>query len=210
MKVVAMTHYNWISMSDEEEASLLDKVNDATVSKIFKQGRSNFAFAELPFYKNFKLLRVTAYTTIPPVSMRFLLGGSAPDWKIVKMNGTNEPIFEHNAEAGLVLNKDTVVDYVTFVMGEVHSEEGSLRVVEEVDDDTFSSTPTPEERRTVTHLIRKAKVEENADGFTVDATMLYGDSVYWAKIAVKKDGMIEIVEDDKKAENMPIRPIYLE
>ena len=95
------------------------------------------------------------------------------------------------------------------VISEMDSDD-AVDILEEVDDDTFSSTPTPEERRTVTHLIRKAKVEETADGFTVDATMLYGDSVYWAKIAVKKDGMIEIVEDDKKAENMPIRPIYLE
>lgn len=205
-----MAHYNWTSVKENEEEVLIEKVNDATVSKVFTAGRAHLSFTELPFYKNFKLLQATAYTTIPPVTMRFLLGGEAPNWKVVKMDGTNAPIFEHNVEAGLVLNEETVVPYVTFVMGEVQSEEGSLRVVEEVDEDTFSSTPTPEERKTVTRLIRKAKVTVVDGGYDVEATMLYGDGVYHARIHVKNDGTIDIVEDEKMAENMPIRPIFLE
>ena len=205
-----MAHYNWTTVSGDYETAMIEKVNDSTTSKIFKAGRTNLATAELPFYKNFKLLQATAYTTIPPVTMRFLIGGEAPDWKVVKMDGTNEPIFKNNQEAGLVLTKETVVPYVRFVMGEIQSEEGSLRLVEEVDDETFTSTPTPEERKTVTRLIRKAQVTETPDGFDVEATMLYGDAVFRAQISVGKDGAVDIVKDEKVAENMPIRPIFLE
>ena len=40
--------------------------------------------------------------------------------------------------------------------------------------------------------------------------MLYGDSVYRADLEVKKDGFIEIKEEELLAEGLPIRPIFLE
>lgn len=40
--------------------------------------------------------------------------------------------------------------------------------------------------------------------------MLYGDSVFRADLDVKNDGYIEIMGEEKLAEGMPIRPIFLE
>ena len=202
--------YHWAAVSPAEEASLVEKLNAATTTKILKEGRTHVSLAEAPFYTRMKLARATTYTTMPPVTMHFLVGGAAPDWTVVRMNGTKDPIFKTNADAGLVLNKDTVVAYLAFVLGEIQSEEGALRLVEQVDDETFTKTPTPEERKTVTHLIRPAKVAETADGFAVDAVVLYGDAVFNIELAVKKDGTFDIVKEEKLAENMPVRPIILE
>jgi len=202
--------YHWVAVSPAEEPSLVEKLNAATSTKILKEGRTHVSLAETPFYTNMRLARATTYATMPPVTMHFLVGGAAPDWTVVRMNGTKDPVFKTNAAAGLVLNKDTVVAYLTFVLGEIQSEEGTLRLVEQVDDDTFSKTPTPEERKTVTHLIRPAKVAETADGFTVDAIVLYGDAVFYTALADKKDCTFDIVKDEKLAENLPIRPVILE
>lgn len=205
-----MANYHWTAVPAKDEDVLIEKLNNATSSKILTKGRTHVSITDVPFYKNFKLAQATTYSTIPPVSMRFLIGGDFSDLTVVRMNGTNEPIFENNVNAGLVLNTDTVVPYVTFVMESVQSEEGCLRLVEAVDDDTFTQTPTPEERKKVTRLIRPAKVAETDDGFVVDAIMLYGDAVFRTEIAVKKDGYIDIVNDEKLAEGLPIRPIFLE
>ena len=205
-----MAQYNWIDVPDSDVQSLLEKINDQSTLKLFSEDRSHVEAADLPFYRNFKLVQATTYSSIPPVTMQYLVGGSAPDWDVVKLNGTRDPVFENNPRAGLVLNADTVVAYATFVLGAVQTEQGSLRLVEKVDEDTFTNTPPPEQRKTVTHLIRKAEVKETADGFTLDVIMLYGDSVYRAELDVKKDGYIEITKEETLAEGMPIRPIFLE
>ncbi len=205
-----MAQYNWIDVQDENVPSLIEKINEQSTLKLFSEDRSHVEMAELPFYKNFKLVQATTFSSIPPVTMQYLVAGSAPNWDVIKLNGTRDPIFENNARAGLVLNAETVVAYATFVLGAVQTEQGSLRLVEKVDDETFTNTPTPEQRKTVTRLIRPAKVEETADGFKLDVIMLYGDSVYRAELDVKKDGFIEITKEETLAEGMPIRPIFLE
>lgn len=145
-----MAQYNWIDVQDENVPSLIEKINEQSSLKLFSEDRSHVEMAELPFYKNFKLVQATTFSSIPPVTMQYLVAGSAPNWDVVKLNGTRDPIFENNARAGLVLNAETVVPYATFVLGAVQTEQGSLRLVEKVDDETFTNTPTPEQRKTVT------------------------------------------------------------
>ena len=129
---------------------------------------------------------------------------------VIKMDGTSKPIFVHNKDASLVLNEETVVPYATFVLDAVQTDQGTLRLVEHVDEDTFTDTPTPQQRKEVTHLTRPAKVTKTDDGFKLDVIMLYGDSVFRADLDVKNDGYIEIVGEEKLAEGMPVRPIFLE
>lgn len=205
-----MPQYNWNEVPDTDVEVLIKKVNALSSFEMFAPGRSRFVIADLPFYSNFKLLQATTFSSIPPVTMRYLIAGQGADAEVIKMDGTREPIFENNARAGLVLNAQTVVPYATFVLDAVQTEEGTLRLVEKVDEDTFSSTPTPQQRKDVTHMIRPAKVEETAEGFNLDVIMLYGDSVYRADLEVKKDGFIEIKEEELLAEGLPIRPIFLE
>lgn len=205
-----MPQYNWNEVSDADVEVLIKKVNALSSFEMFTPGRSRFVVADLPFYSNFKLLQATTFSSIPPVTMQYLIAGQGADAEVIKMDGTREPIFENNPKAGLILNAQTVVAYATFVLDAVQTEEGTLRLVEKVDEDTFSNTPTPQQRKDVTHMIRPAKVTETADGFSLDVIMLYGDSIYRADLEVRKDGFIEIKDEELLAEGLPIRPIFLE
>ncbi len=205
-----MPQYNWNEIPDDQIEVLIKKINALSTFSMFTPGRSHLTIAELPFYSEFKLLQATTFSSIPPVTMEYLIKGEGENAEVIKMDGTRDPIFENNAKGGLILNKDTVVAYAAFVLDAVQTEHGSLRLVEKVDEDTFTDTPTPQQRKDVTHMIRPAKVTETADGFALDAIMLYGDSVYRADIDVKKDGFIEIKDEQLLAEGLPIRPIFLE
>ncbi|MCQ2914935.1 MAG: hypothetical protein MJ247_07065 [Alphaproteobacteria bacterium] len=200
-----MPTYNWVDV--EKEDALIEKINALSTFAIFKAGKTHLQTAELPFYKNFKFLKATTFSTIPPVTMTYLLANNGD---VIKMDGTREPIFENNPKAGLVLNESTVVAYATFVLDAVQTDQGSLRLVEHVDEETFTDRPTPQQRKDVTHAIRPAKVEKTADGFKLDAIMLYGDTVFRADIVVRNDGFIEILGEEKLLEGLPIRPIFLE
>lgn len=205
-----MPQYNWNEIPDDQIEVLIKKINALSTFDMFTPGRSHLTIAELPFYSEFKLLQATTFSSIPPVTMEYLIKGEGENAEVIKMDGTREPIFENNPKGGLILNKDTVVAYAAFVLDAVQTEQGSLRLVEKVDEDTFTDTPTPQQRKDVTHMIRPAKVTETDDGFALDAIMLYGDSVYRADIDVKKDGFIEIKDEQLLAEGLPIRPIFLE
>lgn len=205
-----MPQYNWNEIPDDQIEVLIKKINALSTFDMFTPGRSHLTIAELPFYSEFKLLQATTFSSIPPVTMEYLIKGEGENAEVIKMDGTRDPIFENNAKGGLILNKDTVVAYAAFVLDAVQTEQGSLRLVEKVDEDTFTDTPTPQQRKDVTHMIRPAKVTETGDGFALDAIMLYGDSVYRADIDVKKDGFIEIKDEQLLAEGLPIRPIFLE
>ncbi len=205
-----MPQYNWNEIPDDQIEVLIKKINALSTFDMFTPGRSHLTIAELPFYSEFKLLQATTFSSIPPVTMEYLIKGEGENAEVIKMDGTREPIFENNPKGGLILNKDTVVAYAAFVLDAVQTEQGSLRLVEKVDEDTFTDTPTPQQRKDVTHMIRPAKVTETGDGFALDAIMLYGDSVYRADIDVKKDGFIEIKDEQLLAEGLPIRPIFLE
>jgi len=205
-----MPQYDWNEISDSDTEILIKKINALSSFDMFTPGRSHLTIADLPFYSNFKLLQATTFSSIPPVTMQYLIAGRGADAEVIKMDGTREPIFENNPKGGLILNAQTVVAYATFVLGAVQTEEGSLRLVEKVDEDTFSNTPTPQQRKDVTHMIRPAKVTETAAGFNLDVIMLYGDSVYRADLEIRKDGFIEIKDEELLAEGLPIRPIFLE
>lgn len=205
-----MPQYNWNEIPDDQIEVLIKKINALSTFDMFTPGRSHLTIAELPFYSEFKLLQATTFSSIPPVTMEYLIKGEGENAEVIKMDGTRDPIFENNPKGGLILNKDTVVAYAAFVLDAVQTEQGSLRLVEKVDEDTFTDTPTPQQRKDVTHMIRPAKVTETGDGFALDAIMLYGDSVYRADIDVKKDGFIEIKDEQLLAEGLPIRPIFLE
>lgn len=205
-----MPQYDWKDVPGSATEILIKKINEKSSFDIFSADRSHLTVADLPFYKNFKLLQATTFSSIPPVTMQYLISGTAPDFKVIKMDGTRDPIFENNAEGGLVLNAQTVVPYAAFVLDAVQTDQGTLRLVEKVDENTFSDTPTPQQRKEVTHMIRPAKVKETDDGFELDVIMLYGDSVYRADLEVRKDGFIEIKQEELLAEGLPIRQIFLE
>lgn len=205
-----MPQYDWKDVPESATDILIKKINEKSSFDIFSADRSHLTVADLPFYKNFKLLQATTFSSIPPVTMQYLISGTAPDFKVIKMNGTRDPIFENNAEGGLVLDAKTVVPYAAFVLDAVQTDQGTLRLVEKVDENTFSDTPTPQQRKEVTHMIRPAKVKETDDGFELDVIMLYGDSVYRADLEVKKDGFIEIKQEELLAEGLPVRQIFLE
>ena len=202
--------FNWRDVTAEDEKSLLEKINALSATAWFDAHNSSLETADLCFYANFKLLQATSFSSIPPLTMRYLVGGNAPDWTVVKLDGSNKPIFENNPKAGLILNEKTIILYARFVLDSVLSEDGSMRLTETVDEDVFTRDPTPEQREELTRFVRPAKIIKTEVGFDIDCIILYGDKVYRADVSVLNNGYLEIKNEDLLAENMPIYPIILE
>ena len=207
---IKMCEYNWQDVDDKDIESLIEKINALITVAMFDAGNSALEIADLCFYKNFRLLKATTFDSRPPIAMRYLIGRKNPDWTVVKLDGSNKIIFNNNKNAGLILNENTVVEYARFVLGAVWAEDGNLRLIEAVDENTFTNEPTADELEEITRLVRPAIVNKTGDGFDLDVILLYGADIYQADVSVLSDGFLEIKDEELLAEDMPIRPILLE
>ena len=93
-----MPHYNWNEVPETETEALVNKINALSTYNLFNADRTHLQIADLPFYTNFRLLQATTFSTIPPVTMEYLL---TKNGDVIKMDGTREPIFEHNKDHDL-------------------------------------------------------------------------------------------------------------
>ena len=184
----------------------LDALNALCAVPIFTEGRTHVDTLPLPFYKDVELIRAQSFSTIPPVTLEFL---STPTG-LLKLDGTREPVYEASRRGTLLINEQTLVPYLTFIMGAVQTEEGSLRVVEHFTDELFTGAPTAAARKTLQRLIRPAQLTRTGDKWAVDAIVLYGAAVYQTQLEVLPDGEVNIIDEQLLADNLPIRPIFLE
>lgn len=190
-----------------DDKTVIDKINSKRQFALFDPERSRLEYEELPFYRHFTLVRATAFSTIPPVTMEYLL---SDEGEIIAMDGTRNPIIENNDKGGLVLDSDTVVAYAGFVLGATQTEDGPLRLTEVFSEDLFTDVPTDEQRRLLRSLVRKVIVKEKGKTFILDAIILFGNAVYRADVEVKPNGQMEITGEEKLASGLPTRPIFLE
>lgn len=136
----------------------------------------------------------------PPIAI--LVGQSPPIHNLNKLLGEKRQI-----------NAETALDYLQFFCEFVHASEGAFFVLETTDDLRWSSDhPVNESRRKLVAEavlpIQKAVADEanKQEGFRFVATVLYGGDLFLAAFVVRRDGMVEMVEDQILLARLPVRP----
>lgn len=195
------------NMTKDQESLLIERMNAQSSFAMFTSDRTSLEIESLCFYKHFRLLKATAFNTIPHVTMHYLIDENN---QIVKMDGTRDPILEHNAQGGLILNEKTVVSYAKFILDAVQTDQGTLRLTETFDNEILTGQPTKKQLNTIRKNIFPAKVTTTNEGFLLNATVLYGDAIYNAEIIVKNDGNVQFNSEVLIANGLPIRQIFLE
>lgn len=195
------------NMTKGQKRLLIERMNAQSSFALFNPDRTSIEIEPLCFYKHFRLLKATAFNTIPPVTIHYLIDEND---HVVKMDGTRDPILEHNAQGGLTLNEKTVVSYAKFILDAVQTDQGTIRLIETFDEEIFTSQPTKEQDEIIRKNILPAKVTMTDDGFLLNATVLYGDAIYNADIFVRNDGYVQFNSEVLIASGLPTRQIFLE
>jgi hypothetical protein len=202
-----MATEKWKDFEKEEFKDILVKINDLHPVELYDEETSRIQYRKLPFYKDRVLVQATEFAAHPPMKMRFLQ--STEDKTLEKIDGSREGLFDINSKSKMRITKRNVVKYAKFFMSSVMTEEGSFRIVENMEEIEFSDEPTDEQIKILENNVDFAKVEEKQDGFCVKCVMLYSDAVYKADLLVESNGGIEIEEEDVVASGMPTRQIFL-
>jgi len=189
-------------LEPDEVASLIDIYNPLFEGSIFDPLETTIMAQNLSFYPGFRYLDIGDYTCVPSMH-RYCIDG--PDTHVV-LDWSNEPIYRLNQEAPIVLNEETVCEYVRFFFKHVRGKNGRFLVVENVDDIRWRDTPPPAARKTIGEMIIPVQIYEMRDDGTFDLkiSVMFKDSLFECDAEVKPDGLITLSNEKLLVEDMPV------
>ncbi|WP_286856333.1 hypothetical protein [Proteiniphilum sp. UBA5431] len=197
-----------IEISYELKNALIPLLNSKQSFELFDANKTCLHTTVLSFFRYYDLISARTFSTIPPVTMEYLWNRN--NNHIIKLDGTCDCIFDNLEKLGLNLNDNNFSDYLTFVLENVQSEQGTLRLVQSIDDVEYSQNPTKEEIKFLERNIKPIEVELKDETCRVQCHILYGDTLYRAEINVSDDGTFEFVSEECLRAGLPVRQIFLE
>lgn len=195
---------NWNSVTGDELEGFLDQVNPIDNKFKVNKETTTVSWRQLPFYERVVLVRVKDQAWTPKNLFVYYL---TIDGNLYRLNGTSPPIHEVNALAPIQVNDDNVLDYLRFFCFFVRGEEGPFLITESIDDPDLPQNMDEQTKSVVGGTAREATYEgKNEQGFFLcDGVVFYSNALFIAKFAVQPTGMIEMLDDEPIAIDLPAK-----
>ncbi len=195
---------NWNAVEGEELAGFLEQINPIDGKYHVKADSTKVEWRMLPFYDQVALIRVKDPNwTNPKLNIYYL----TDQGNLFRLNGTSPPIHEVNAKAPIKVNEENVLEYLRFFCFFVRGEEGPFYVAESMEDPNMPTEMDETTRSVIEGTIRPATFEGvNEQGhYLCDAVVFYSNALFIANFAVQPTGMIEMLDDEPIAADLPVR-----
>jgi len=195
---------NWNPVLGEELAGFLDQINPIDGKYKTNPASTKVAWRALPFYERVVLIRVQDSAWSPKHLNIYYL---TMDGNLFRLNGTSPPIHEVNAAAPVTITEDNVLEYLRFFCFFVRGEEGPFLIAEDIDNPDLPKAIDAQTRTVIEGTIRPATYEgKNAQGFFLcDGVVFYSNALFIANFAVQPSGMIEMLDDEPIAADLPVK-----
>ncbi len=185
---------HWQRLDRDSSIKIIDSVKSDADMGLFAIGTSEVQRARVPFYKDYTIYKVTNYASLPSFTFEYLGDGVFFHY----LDGTEEPVHTVNDKGALNLDKNNVIDYLTFYFEHVATEEdedeGDIVVIKNPNDMPLLNSLDPAGYDAVFNQHKPAEVHYDGgfDAFEVE-TDLYRDSqLVRAKIEVSTKGRVTI------------------
>lgn len=195
---------NWNAVQGEELAGFLEQINPVDGKYRVSPESTQVEWRMLPFYDQVALIRVKE----PSWSNKNLYIYYLTDQgNLFRLNGTSPPIHEVNAKAPIKVNENNVLDYLRFFCFFVRGEEGPFYIAESMEDPNMPQEMDETTRSVIEGTIRPATFEGmNEQGhYLADAVVFYSNALFIANFAIQPTGMIEMLDDEPIAADLPVR-----
>lgn len=197
---------NWNAVTGEELSGFLDQIGPVDGKYKVSPDTTRVQWRNLPFYDEGQvaLIRVTDASWTPKNLKIFYL---TKQGNLFRLNGTSPPIHEVNAQAPVKLSEDNILEYLRFFCFFVRGEEGPFLIAEDMDSPDMPQGMDDKTRSVVEGTIRPATFEGmNEQGFYLcDACVFYANALFIANFAIQPKGMIEMLDDEPIAADLPAR-----
>lgn len=193
---------DWQKLDSENAKRVLEEINPKLTPVPFRVESTTVRFQKLPFYREHMLYELTDLSTVP--GARKYAVCKPGDVNII--NWTNQPIYETNEKAPIVLDEESIIAYVKFFFGYVRGRHGRFWVIETIDDVRWQVEPPAQGRKIMQEMLEPVTlISQDPDGtYNLDAFMVFKDSLFRTQIHVKKDGLVSMSDEELKIEGIPV------
>ncbi len=195
---------NWNAVTGDELAGFLEQINPIDGKYRVSAESTQVHWRMLPFYETVALIRVKDPNWVNKKLNIYYLTDQG---NLYRLNGTSPPIHEVNAKAPIKVTEANVLEYLKFFCFFVRGEEGPFYVAEGMDDPNMPTNMDDTTRSVVEGTVRPATYEgKNEQGhYSCEAVVFYSNALFIANFAVQPTGMIEMLDDEPIAADLPVR-----
>jgi hypothetical protein len=195
---------NWTPVLGEELEGFLSQVNPIDGKYQVSAQTTEVGWRTLPFYDQVVLIRLRDRTW---GKNRLSIYYLTDQGTLYRLNGTSPPIHEVNAKAPIKVTEQNVLDYLRFFCFFVRGEEGPFLIAESMNDPYIPQNLDPKTQTVIEGTVRPASFEgRNEQGyFMCDAVVYYSNALFIANFAVQPSGMIEMLNDEPIAADLPVK-----
>jgi len=195
---------NWNKVEGAELQGFLEQINPIDGKYKVSADTTQVAWRMLPFYETVALVRVHDPNWVNKNLNIYYLTDRGT---LFRLNGTSPPIHEVNAKAPIKVNENNVLEYLRFFCFFVRGEAGPFYIAESMDDPNMPTDMDDTTRSVIEGTIREASFEGMNDQghFLCDAVVFYSNALFIANFAVQPSGMIEMLDDEPIAADLPTK-----
>ncbi|MBL8637330.1 MAG: hypothetical protein JNN09_02410 [Alphaproteobacteria bacterium] len=195
---------HWNPVTGEELDGFLAQINPIDGKYQVSSNSTEVGWRMLPFYDHVVLIRLRDRTWGKQKLTIYYLTDQGT---LFRLNGTSPPIHEVNAKAPVRITDQNVLEYLRFFCFFVRGEEGPFLIAESMDDPYIPTNLDPKTRTVIEGTVRGASYEgRNEQGhFMCDAVVFYSNALFIANFAVQPSGMIEMLNDEPIAADLPVK-----
>ncbi|NCC21987.1 MAG: hypothetical protein EOM26_05940 [Alphaproteobacteria bacterium] len=182
----------WYPVEKEQLVGMLEKVLPKDMPAMFSGRNSEARCARLPFYTNFLIYRLTNNATLPAFSVDFL----SDSHQFLYLDGTSVPIYAVNQSGDLILNENTVLDYMAFHVHYVPGPEGEILLIDSKKKVLPVGALDIDRHREMLYTHRDVKISYDSDAkvYTIRVPMYYGGALVKAVIKIDSLGHLEVAD----------------
>ncbi|MGH1399231.1 MAG: hypothetical protein ACRBCT_08470 [Alphaproteobacteria bacterium] len=194
----------WNAVTGAELAGFLEQINPIDGKYKVSADSTRVEWRQLPFYDSVALIRVKDPNW---VNQKLTIYYLTDQGNLFRLNGTSPPIHEVNAKAPIKVNEQNVLEYLRFFCFFVRGEEGPFYIAESMEDPNIPTDMDDTTRSVVEGTVREATFDGvNEQGhFLCDAVVFYSNALFIANFAVQPTGMIEMLDDEPIAADLPTK-----
>lgn len=193
----------WTPHTGDDLSAFVDKINPVDGRYKLNLDTVDCHRRRLPWYDTVELIQLRDKNLRKPnLALCYLRDGD----NLFRLNGTSPPIHEVNAKAPVKINEQNVADYLRYFCFFVRGEEGPFYVLEDAADPLLP-IKEPTLRSVVEGTARPISFDGvNEQGYyLLNAVIYYSNAIFLAQFAVQPGGMIEMVDDEPIAADLPVK-----
>lgn len=204
MQILAHNDSGWNAVTGDELAGFLEQINPVDGKYRVSPDSTQVHWRMLPFYETVALIRVKEPNWANKKLYIYYLTDKG---NLYRLNGTSPPIHEVNAKAPVKITEQNVLDYLRFFCFFVRGEEGPFYVAESMDDPNLPAGMDAATLSAVEGTLRPASFEGMSENghYMCEAVVFYSNALFIANFAVQPSGMIEMIDDQPIAGDLPVR-----